>query len=338
MLFAAASDKPDSKYSGCEEYFRNVEYMEPELQQRKENENSDNSDRNKSKKDCYWKPGRIVACFGIIEFFSLVLWIKSEDFNPPASQYIRWAAYCGFLAGAAYLAHKLVSGKFKRIVVPIIWTTCIATCAVLPFLKSPPSTDLDGNPTGLLVPANDPDPPLRAPSGYHLNPKVGIFEIGGNILLFYSTSSVPVIRVVNKIFLSVSITPAGASVSGEFFDKGQNVFAVLESNNFVLDRANFWRTRQLDKNTLVVINHQNVEALNIRFCNPRYFRLSGIFEFPGGTEIIATKTNIWCNAGVGPGEIAGCQSAGSVCIGINSDGSWDWGATNLNDHPMDTVH
>jgi TM2 domain-containing membrane protein YozV len=305
----------------------------------KEKKNPDEDDTKKNKKKLYWKVARLSAVFGIIEVFSLVLRNKSEDFSPAAATYIRWFADCGFAAGGAYFAHKLVVGRGKRrkCKVVIIWIIWGLICIALPFLKSPPSADESGNPIGLLQPANDPFPPFGdfVPPGYRLAPDVGVFEVGGSNLVFMKpTGSVPIIRVRNKIFLSVSITPAGTSVSGEFFDKGQNVFAVLESNRFVLDRANLWRIGQPDKSTLVITNHQNLEALNIRFCNPHFFRIYGIFEFPDGVEAIASKTNFWYKSGNYDGTFSDMKSEGGVGFGINSDDSIEWGGNTLQDDPI----
>src|ERR1700690_3039078 len=90
----------------------------------------------KDKKDRYWKALRIGAIIGIIEAFSLVLWIKSEDFDPQAAHFLRGLATCGFLAGAAYLAHKLTGGRFKKWIIGLVWILWGLLCAVALFTES----------------------------------------------------------------------------------------------------------------------------------------------------------------------------------------------------------
>ena len=113
----------------------------------KEKENPD-EDGAKNKKKRYWKAVRIVAFFGIIEVFSLALWIKSEDFSPESASSMRWLAACGFLAGGAYLFHKFITGKNQKYKKGAVWSIWVLVCVSLPFFKSPqipehPSVSLD---------------------------------------------------------------------------------------------------------------------------------------------------------------------------------------------------
>jgi hypothetical protein len=90
----------------------------------------------KDKKDRYWKALRIGAIIGMIEALSLVLWIKSEDFDLRAAHFLRSLATCGFLAGAAYLAHKLTGGRFRKWIIGLIWVVWGLLCAVALFTES----------------------------------------------------------------------------------------------------------------------------------------------------------------------------------------------------------
>ena len=113
--------------------------MSDDLRQPKENQNSSGNSANKNKR--YWKTARVVAVFGILETVSLVLWCKSEDFEPSSAYFIRWIADCGFLSGAAYLAHKLTGKKFKRFIITAIWSAWVLMCLVLYLAKSKPVID-----------------------------------------------------------------------------------------------------------------------------------------------------------------------------------------------------
>jgi hypothetical protein len=116
--------------------------MSPDLPGRKKSKNPDDGDAKKDKEKPYWKAVRIAAFFGILEAFSLVLWSKSEDFNPESARYIRWLAACGFLSGGAFLAHKLTGGKFKKRIICGIWFLWAIVCFVL-FLTIPKEPKVD---------------------------------------------------------------------------------------------------------------------------------------------------------------------------------------------------
>lgn len=100
------------------------------------NKNGGTNQTQKDKQSRYWKALRIGAVIGIIEAMSLVLWIKSEDFEPQAAHFLRNLATCGFLAGAAYLAHKLTGGKFKKWIIGLIWVAWIGLCVIALLTKS----------------------------------------------------------------------------------------------------------------------------------------------------------------------------------------------------------
>src|SRR5206468_9721800 len=106
-----------------------------------------------------------------------------------------------------------------------------------------PDTDADGNPIGHLLPANDPMPrivdrEIEEMIAQHniSSPTNRIFLLmGSNFIMLDGTNYLPVVRFHEKDMVSISIGPMGASVSGEFFDKNNNVFAVMQSNRFILN-------------------------------------------------------------------------------------------------------
>lgn len=109
--------------------------MDTESPKAEKTEDSTGESTESKKKKLYWKSARIATVFGMIELLSLVLWIKSEDF-PDWAYYLRWFASCGFVAGAAYLAHKLVSGPRRKSKIGIIWVAWGLLCFVLFLTKS----------------------------------------------------------------------------------------------------------------------------------------------------------------------------------------------------------
>jgi hypothetical protein len=311
--------------------------MKPDSPQRKENENPDEDDAEKQEEESgVGKNAKIVAVFALIEVLSLVLDEKAEDFSEPARYYVHWLSECGFLAGGAYVAHEIFKTQFWRTICWIFWGI---TCCALLLTKSPSSTDENGNPIGLLLPANDPIPIkiLRArpkwvsdmmakDEGETNNDASLIIPVsatnevfiimGGNYIRLSVQDSIPLIRFHDKNLITLSVNKNGASVSGEFFDRNQNVFAVLSNNEFVLDRQNFWRTVSPDKSTLIITSHQNLEALNIRFCRTNFFKISGIFNFPDGSCAIVTTNYCY----YGNYALGGSVVSGSGCLWIRENG------------------
>ena len=149
-----------------------------------------------------------------------------------------------------------------------------------------------------------------------------VLDIGGNLIITDGKGALPIIRFHDKIVLSICTSAAGSSISGEFFDRNQNIQAEVVSNKFTLDRPNFWKSLTQDKSTLIITDHQNLEALSIRFCNPHLFKISGVFHFQDGTEVVVTNTNYSYKGQVFRGQ----TGFGTGGIGINSNGTIQIGA------------
>jgi hypothetical protein len=79
----------------------------------------------------------IGVVFGIIEIVSGVLWQAADDFSNPTAYWIHFLSKCGFLAGAAYLAHEFTKGIIWRV---CIWSAFLFLCGVLFIIKPIEST------------------------------------------------------------------------------------------------------------------------------------------------------------------------------------------------------
>lgn len=90
------------------------------------------SSTDNNKKQINWGTVGFLAFTGIIEVFSLVLWQEAEDFNGIAAIFIHWISKCGFLFGAAIIAHKYSK---KPIWVWVFYTILCLCMLAVPFLK-----------------------------------------------------------------------------------------------------------------------------------------------------------------------------------------------------------
>src|ERR1035437_1328201 len=169
---------------------------------------------------------------------------------------------------------------------------------------SKPQTNIDesGNPIGLLLPANDPMPDVSwAPS----NSCFMIF--GGNICAATPSSIIPAIRFLGDDVLQIGQNDKGAFVNGTFFDNDRKLVAILETNEWTLNRFNYFR-KFPTKNSLIVTDMEDKELLNVRFSNRNLFRITGIFRFPDGSEAIVT-TNYLDYTG---GSVTGIKMNGNT--------------------------
>jgi hypothetical protein len=150
--------------------------------------------------------------------------------------------------------------------------------------------------SGLLQPANEPMPSFLGQTpfdaqAFGLNPDDTYFFMGGCMVITQGTNLVPLVRSRGRNLLELSITPKGASVSGEFFDKDGKLVAVIRTNRFVINRLNYFEPKH-DRSSFSVRDQSDVEVVNIRWINRKAFSFSGTIRSPDQSEAIITQTNI----------------------------------------------
>jgi hypothetical protein len=134
--------------------------------------------------------------------------------------------------------------------------------------------------SGVLIPANDPTPmDAQAPTN-------AITLVLGNTVneVFWFPHTVLIYK--GKPMLTISKTPKGAAISGEFFGDNEDVVAVLENNRFTINRLNYFTKERPDRSTLIVRDQKNIEVLNVRFMNPHTIKLLGRFRLPNAPDVI----------------------------------------------------
>jgi hypothetical protein len=152
--------------------------------------------------------------------------------------------------------------------------------------------DIDGNPTGLLVPQTR-TLSTNAPQG-------AVLMTCGSVSLYsVSGSRISLVAFDGEPFLTLGIDSEHrrAYLSGKFCDERGDVVALISTNVWKLNR-NKYLTKSLspDESTLEVRDQQNTEVLNLRFLAPNEFSLQGLIRLPYGIEMAITPTKVVVNS------------------------------------------
>jgi hypothetical protein len=196
------------------------------------------------------------------------------------------------------LIAKAIAAKQNKLA---IWMICSVICIVLSIGASFWLYNLwnsEDRFTGPLTPANDPFPQISdelfSPTNFPPS-SIFIFAGGG---MYVTDKNLPftLIRAggisTGKDLITLQWIKSGAAISGEFFGKNGDIVAVIETNNFVVNKLNYLTKETPDRHTLIVRDQQNVEVLNLRYLNPRAFSLTGTIRLPNLEDVTITKTNI----------------------------------------------
>jgi len=148
--------------------------------------------------------------------------------------------------------------------------------------------------SGPLTPANDPfpPPPEKRFSPTNFPPDCIFIFAGGGMYVTGTNLPFTLIRAGGKDLLTLQWTKSGAAISGEFFGKNGNIVAVIETNNFVINKQNYFIKETPDRHTLIIKDQQNIEVLNLRYLNPRAFSFTGTIRLPNLEDVTITKTFI----------------------------------------------
>lgn len=233
-----------------------------------------------------WKPIEIIATVILVALAGIL----------GTTGHTIWSLAFLFIAVilGLILVAKAIAAKRSKLAV---WGTCLIICIALLVGASFWVYNLwnsEDRFAGPLTPANDPFPPPPnerfAPTNFQTD-CIFIFT-GGGMYVTGTNQPFTLIRAEGKDLLTLTWTKDGAAISGEFFGKNGNVVAVIETNNFVVNKLNFLTKETPDRHTLIVRDQQNVEVLNLRYLNPRAFSFTGTIRLPNLEDIIITKTFI----------------------------------------------
>jgi hypothetical protein len=132
--------------------------------------------------------------------------------------------------------------------------------------------------TGPLLPANDPSPPndVCAPN----DNEVAVF-MGQKA---FKTAQFPqtIVRIGDDPVISIDRTPSGAiSLSLDVRGNDRKIIARIHNNVFEINQGNYLSMKRRDRSSLVVNDQYGTEVLNVRFLNPRAFRLAAKLHSSG---------------------------------------------------------
>jgi hypothetical protein len=139
---------------------------------------------------------------------------------------------------------------------------------------------------GLLVPGNDPDPPLPEACLREPVPQNAIRVYLGSTAAGLSTSDeVTVLTVGESDILDVRRTPKGLAINAKTFSQDGKIIAQITDNQFYINPNNFFRMDKPDTHSMIVYDLQGRKVLDVRYINSHSVKVLGIFQVPGAPVV-----------------------------------------------------
>ena len=160
-------------------------------------------------------------------------------------------------------------------------------------------------PANLLIPANEPDPPLvaellkkaseqtRASMSDPSRP--GLKILFGSNLGGTTKDSQLVVRMEGEDMLTIHRSAGGIAIDARFFDAERSILAKLEKNVFHVSTnpAKVFHSDTPDPSTLVVYDAKDEVVLNVHFANPHCVRLLGTFRQVGMPPVVVRENGVF---------------------------------------------
>ena len=146
---------------------------------------------------------------------------------------------------------------------------------------------------GLLVPADEPDPPLPD-SCYRLQgvPSDALrVYLGGNGA-YATTDHVTVLTVKGTDLLDLRRTPNGLAINAKTFSEDGKIIAEVIDNRFYVNPGNFFRMEKPDTHSIIVYDTSDRKVLDIRYINSHSVKVLGIFQVPGAPPLIVGEREL----------------------------------------------
>jgi hypothetical protein len=167
--------------------------------------------------------------------------------------------------------------------------------------------DLLNELSGLLVPSDEPDPPLPS-SCYRMGPfppdALRVY-LGGNV--GYTTSDeVSVLNVKGTDVIDLRRTSKGLAINAKTFSGDGKVIAEIVDNRFYVNPNNFFRIEKQDSHSLIVHDLQGRKVMDIRYINSHSVSVLGIFQVPGAPPLVVDEKQLT----LGPIHLTGSCASG----------------------------
>ncbi len=144
-------------------------------------------------------------------------------------------------------------------------------------------------PSGILVPANEPDP--RPVEGYIPNEALKIF-LGPNVVWHPKMGIYTVLRIGNEDIIKLKCTPDGLYVSAYIRREDARTVAVIVDNRFAINTNNYYDLQIPDRHEFRVFDKFGNLALRVRYVNEQTVEFEGRFYAPNYPPLIATKDEV----------------------------------------------
>jgi len=147
--------------------------------------------------------------------------------------------------------------------------------------------------SGLLVPSNDPDPPLpdSCSRGGGVPPDSLRVYMGGNAG-FSVSDEITVLNVRGVDLIDLRRTPKGLAISAKTFSEDGKVIAEIVDNRFYVNQNNFFRLDRPDNHSLVVYDVRDRKVMDITYINSRSVRVLGVFQVPGAPPLVVSDNEL----------------------------------------------
>lgn len=143
---------------------------------------------------------------------------------------------------------------------------------------------------GLLLPGNEPDPPL--PLSCPNVPSNALRAFIGDSLAYTSAAEVTIVEIKGIDVLGLRRTSNGMSIHAKVFSEDGKAVAQIVDNRLYVNPGNFLRINNPDRHSLAVYDLHQREVLGIRYMNPRSVRVVGTFHLPGRPPVVISENEI----------------------------------------------
>jgi hypothetical protein len=138
---------------------------------------------------------------------------------------------------------------------------------------------------GLLVPGNEPDPPLPPSCDKPPSPNALRVYLGGSSVGYSTSDEITVLRVKGDELLGIRRISKGLAISAKTFSEDGKIIADIVDNRFYINPNNSFRMDKPDSHSIRVYDLQDRKVLDVRYINPHSVKVLGIFKVPGSQGI-----------------------------------------------------
>jgi len=146
---------------------------------------------------------------------------------------------------------------------------------------------------GLLVPGDEPDPPLPS-SCYRVHPvppdALRVY-LSGNAG-YTAADQVTVLSVKGTDLLDLRRTSTGLAINAKTFSEDGKIVAEIIDNQFYINPNNFFRMERPDSHSIIVYDIRDRKVLDIRYINSHSVKVLGMFQVPGVTPLIIDEAQL----------------------------------------------